>query len=144
MNLGTELELIIRLIIAAVLGGMIGMERESAHKPAGLRTHVFVSMGSALFTVLAIQAIAYVPNITDFNPLQMLGSILVGVGFIGGGVIMHQERDVKNITTAAGIWMSSGIGIAVGMGAYVLAITAVILSLLTLLSLQRFKSDSET
>ena len=79
----TELELILRLLIAAILGGMIGLERETAQKPAGLRTHVFVSMGSALFTLLAVESIgAYVDQI---SPEHIVGSILVGVGFIGGG-----------------------------------------------------------
>ena len=135
-----EINLILRLIISAILGGMIGIERESAHKPAGIRTHIFVCMGSTLFTLIAISGLRDLSTPEMFNPAQFIGSILVGVGFIGGGVIMHRNEHVEGITTAAGLWVASGIGIAVGMGLYVLAISTVILSLMVLLGLERFKS----
>lgn len=137
-----EVDVILRLIVAAILGGMIGVERETSHKPAGLRTHVFVSMGSALFTLIAATGVAQFESAgASYNAAQIIGSILVGVGFIGGGVIMQDNHKVKGLTTAAGLWIASGIGIAVGMGLYILAVATVVLSLITLLGLERFKSE---
>lgn len=136
------IEQILRLLIAAILGGIIGVERESVHKPAGLRTHVFVSMGSALFTLIAL---AGIPNMSaSYDPYRMIGSILTGVGFIGGGVIIHRsDHQVEGITTAAGLWVAAGIGISVGIGNYVLAIATVLITLITLLGVGRVSKHEE-
>lgn len=139
----SEIEIILRLIIAAILGGMIGLERESVHKPAGLRTHIFVSMGSALYSLIAISGILDVYGTTGYNPAQIISGILTSVGFIGAGVIIHRsDHHVEGITTAAGIWVSAGIGVAVGIGFYVLAISSVIISLVTLLGINRLKQQN--
>ncbi len=129
----TQIDLIIRLIIAAILGGVIGIERETANKPAGLRTYVLVSMGSAMFTLITLQAMEVWGDIGQYNPLEVIGSVLVGVGFIGGGVIMQEKHSVKNITTAASIWVAAGIGVATALGAYIAAGAAVIISLVALI-----------
>jgi putative Mg2+ transporter-C (MgtC) family protein len=137
----SQIEFVLRLIIAAILGGIIGIERETAHKPAGLRTYVLVSLGSALFTLTAMEAYVNQFNVGEYNPLLIAGDILVGVGFIGGGVIMHQRNNVQNITTAASIWIAAGIGIAVAFGNYLASGVAVIIAVATLLGLGGMRSD---
>lgn len=133
-----EFELILRLIIAAALGGIIGLERESVHKPAGLRTHMFVAVGAALFTILSVEAIPEMYPEATIDPTRMISAILTGIGFLGAGVIIHKSNhQVEGITTAAGLWMASGIGIATGIGYYVLSVTSVIISLIILLVLGR-------
>lgn len=136
----TELDIILRLLIAAVLGGIIGYERESFHKPAGLRSHVFVSLGSALFTILAISGFTHLYEVTSIDPTRIVAAILTGVGFIGAGVIIHRsDHHVEGITTAATLWVSAGIGIATALDHYLTAVTTVLISLVVLLGLERIK-----
>jgi putative Mg2+ transporter-C (MgtC) family protein len=118
MNLMEYTEPVIRLIIAAALGAIIGYERESLHKPAGLRTHVLVSVASCLVTLVSI---------TEFpeDPARLLAQIIPGIGFIGAGSIIASGEKVTGITTATGIFVTSAIGIAVGTGNIVLAVAAV-------------------
>ena len=118
MNLAEYTEPVIRLILAAVLGAIIGYERESLHKPAGLRTHVLVSVASCLVTIVSIMEF---PE----DPARLLAQIIPGIGFIGAGSIIASGEKVIGITTATGIFVTSAIGIAVGTGNYVLAIAAV-------------------
>ena len=118
MNLAEYTEPVIRLILAAALGEIIGFERESLHKPAGLRTHVLVSVASCLVTLVSIMAF---PE----DPARLLAQIIPGIGFIGAGSIIASGEKVIGITTATGIFVTSSIGIAVGTGNYVLAIAAV-------------------
>ncbi|MBT3284673.1 MgtC/SapB family protein [Candidatus Bathyarchaeota archaeon] len=118
MNLAEYTEPVIRLILAAALGAIIGFERESLHKPAGLRTHVLVSVASCLVTLVSIMAF---PE----DPARLLAQIIPGIGFIGAGSIIASGEKVIGITTATGIFVTSSIGIAVGTGNYVLAIAAV-------------------
>lgn len=120
MNL--ELELVVRLILGFVLSGLVGLEREVSLKPAGLRTHVLVGLGSTLFTVLSLQAFP------GSDPSRVAASIVVGIGFLGAGTIIKTKEKVIGLTTAATLWIVASIGVATGAGFYLLAIIATILA----------------
>lgn len=118
MELAQYFEPVVRLITAALLGSIIGYERESNKKPAGLRTHVLVCVASCLVTIISILEF---PE----DPARLLAQIIPGIGFIGAGSIIASGEKVIGITTATGIFVTSAIGIAVGTGHYVLAIVSV-------------------
>lgn len=121
-------EMIYRLLLAALFGGLIGLEREYRSKVAGLRTHLLVSIGSALLMLLSQYGFD-----GDGDPSRVAAQIVSGIGFIGAGaIIMDRRHAVHGLTTAAGIWVSSGIGMTVAAGMYVLAVAATILSLVGL------------
>lgn len=137
MELAQYFEPIIRLIIAALLGSIIGYERESNKKPAGLRTLALVCVASCLVTIISI---------TEFpeDPARLLAQIIPGIGFIGAGSIIASGEKVIGITTATGIFVTSAIGIAVGTGQYVLAIVAVgIVSFILYSGFLGFKPEHE-
>ena len=115
LTLATQLEMGLRLLLAAALGGLIGWQREKAHKPAGLRTHMLISIGAALFTIVSIN------GFIGGNPSQVAAGVVSGVGFLGAGAIMHRTRTVEGLTTAASIWAVAAVGLAVGAGMYILA-----------------------
>ena len=118
-----EAEMILRLLLAAVLGAVIGFQRERAGKRAGLRTHVLISVGAALFTLVSIHGFG-----PEADPSRVAAAIVVGIGFLGAGVIIHREGGiVAGLTTATTIWVVAGIGLAAGVGLYLVsAVTAVI------------------
>lgn len=121
-------EMIIRLFVAALLGGLIGLEREYRSKVAGLRTHLLVAIGSALFMLLSQYGFE-----GQGDPSRVAAQIVSGIGFIGAGaIIMDRRHAVHGLTTAAGIWVSSGIGMTVAAGMYALAGVATLLSLVGL------------
>jgi len=125
-----EIEAGLRLLLAAVLGGIIGFQREKANKPAGLRTHILICMGSALFTVVSVL------GFTDsVDPSRIAAGVVTGIGFIGAGVIFRGMRGdkVMGITTAASIWITAAIGIAAGCGLYIIASAAALVTLLVLM-----------
>jgi putative Mg2+ transporter-C (MgtC) family protein len=126
MDLGLEIELIARLVLGFVLSGIVGLEREVSLKPAGLRTHILVGLGSTLLTILSSQGF---PN-SDTS--RIAASIVVGIGFLGAGTIIKTEQKVIGLTTAATLWIVSSIGIAAGSGHYLLAIAVTILAFLVL------------
>ena len=121
-----------RLALATLLGAAVGVDREIALKPAGLRTHALVSLGAALVTIVGLQ-LGHSGGDTA-APGRIIQGLVAGIGFIGGGVILHREggRAVHGLTTAASIWIASGTGIAVGTGLWRGAVAAVILSLVVL------------
>ena len=121
-----EIELIIRLILAFILSGIVGFEREVTHKPAGLRTHMLVGLGSALFTILSINAFP------GSDPARVATSIIVGIGFIGAGTIIKTKEKVIGLTTAASLWITASIGMAAGAGSYLIAVITTILAYLVL------------
>ncbi len=124
MNL--ELELVARLILGFVLSGLVGLEREVSLKPAGLRTHILVGLGSTLITILSLEAFP------GSDPSRVAASIIVGIGFLGAGTIIKTEEKIIGLTTAATLWIVASIGVATGAGFYVLAIVATILAFLVL------------
>ena len=118
-------EVIFRLILAAIFGGFVGFEREVVHRPAGLRTHMLVSMGSALFVIITVQQI-------PIEVARIIAGVATGIGFLGAGTIFKSKSDVQGLTTAASIWVVSAVGMAIGLGYYVMTISAVLLILLIL------------
>jgi putative Mg2+ transporter-C (MgtC) family protein len=109
-----NLEMTMRLILAMLLGGVIGLEREWAQKPAGLRTNILVSLGTAVFIVIAFKLVADYPQFAG-ETTRIAAGIITGIGFLGAGTILRTERDVQGLTTAATIWLVCGIGMATGM-----------------------------
>lgn len=136
----TTLDMLIKLSIAMVLGMIIGIERVWAHKTAGLRTFALVSMGSALFVIVSDQMINYYTGYSGLNPLMMVGQIIVGIGFIGTGVVFAKDSKLMGLTTATSLWVSAGIGMAAGFGLYRLAIIATILTLFIFIVLWFFEA----
>lgn len=129
-------EIIGQLAIAAFLGAIVGLERELSKKEAGLKTYSLVSLGAALFTIIP-QLTQSFSSFSAFDPSRVLSQIIVGVGFIGAGVIILQKNYVSGITTAAGLWVVAGIGAAVGFKLYDIAIATTILSLVILVLVGR-------
>jgi len=123
------IESVIRLILATILGAMVGLEREITHKPAGLRTHMLVSLGACLFTIVSMY---------DFgmDPARVAAGIVTGIGFIGAGTIIAEREKVVGVTTAASLWATAAIGLTVGVGDYFLSIVATVL-VFVVLSLRR-------
>lgn len=107
-------EMSVRLLLAAILGGLIGWEREHVHRPAGLRTNILVALGSALFTILSYTAFG-----SQADPSRVAAQVVVGIGFLGAGTLVQTREWVKGLTTAAGLWTVAAIGMACGIGAYV-------------------------
>jgi putative Mg2+ transporter-C (MgtC) family protein len=141
-----ELALLVRLLIAGALAALLGWEREQAHKPAGLRTHMLVGIASALYTVLAELAVAqHAEEAGGFrsDPIRVVQAVAIGVGFLGSGVIFVSKsgESVRGLTTAGSIWATAAIGIAAGLGYYVLAMGATVLLLLVLHGMARFDVD---
>jgi putative Mg2+ transporter-C (MgtC) family protein len=117
-----------RLVLAVVLGGMLGWDRERRDKPAGLRTHMLVSLGSASFVGLTVdlQTDTGGPVI---DPTRVLQGVVGGLGFLGAGTIIHGRGQVSGLTTAASVWVVGAVGAAAGLGAYVLAVSTAVLAL---------------
>jgi putative Mg2+ transporter-C (MgtC) family protein len=120
----SELELALRLIIAVVLGSLIGLERELARRPAGLRTHALVCLGACLFTAVSVYSFSM--------DAKIAAAIVTGIGFIGAGNIIATRGQIRGITTAASLWAVAGVGIAVGVGSYVLSTVATFLAIVIL------------
>jgi putative Mg2+ transporter-C (MgtC) family protein len=126
----------LRMLIAMLLGGVLGLEREWAGKIAGLRTHMLTALGAALF-VLAPRA----AGMNDEAVSRILQGVIAGIGFLGGGVILKQDEAgrIRGVTTAAGIWLTSAIGICAGMGRLWLAVLSTVLTMVILLGLLRLE-----
>ena len=119
-----------RFMFAALLLGMIiGTERVWAHKTAGMRTYALVSMGSALFVVVSNEMVKAYADFSGMNPLMIVSQIVVGVGFIGTGLIFTKDSKLMGLTTATGLWVSAGIGMACGFGLFNIALIATIMTL---------------
>ncbi len=136
-------ELFARLVLAVLLGGILGLEREYRSKPAGLRTHMLVALGAASFSLAALamvdesRRLLETPGISaSFDPTRVVDGIVGGIGFLGAGAIIPNRRSVEGLTTAGSIWLVGAVGIAVGAGAYVLACSSVLLAVLILLGLR--------
>jgi len=132
MNLSPLLEMILRFLLAVALGAGIGFQRERAGKAAGLRTHILVSSGAALFTLVSI----YGFGDAEVDISRVAAGVVLGIGFIGAGVILRgqREKEVAGLTTAATIWMTAAVGLAAGTGMYLVSViaTAVVVGILLL------------
>lgn len=128
-----EYVLIVKVLIAALLGALIGLEREISKKVAGMRTHALVSLASALFTSIAVDGFREYVGTMGYDPSRIISNIIVGIGFIGAGAILRKDGGkVEGTTTAAGLWAVSAVGVTVGVGLYkeALVVTAIIYGVL--------------
>jgi putative Mg2+ transporter-C (MgtC) family protein len=126
--LDLNITIVLKLLLAATLGGLIGLEREIHRKPAGLRTNLFICLGSALFTILSTEVVSG----TAHDPGRIAAQIITGIGFIGAGAIIRERGSVVGLTTAATIFVVASVGMAVGMGLYVTGLFATVIILLAL------------
>ena len=131
-------EIGLRLLAAAALGGLIGFEREFNEQPAGFRTHILVTLGAALFTMAgAYGTAAFVDaDVVRFDPTRVAAQVVTGIGFLGAGAILRQGINIRGLTTAASIWVTASIGVAVALGFWVPALFATALALISLLFLR--------
>ena len=134
---GQDLEVAVRLTAATFLGGLIGLEREVHGKEAGFRTYALVCLGSALVMVVSTEIFEIYKNVTNqVDPSRIAAQVVSGIGFLGAGAIIRFPQGIKGLTTAAGIWAASGIGLACGLGEYwpALVTTALTLTILIIFS----------
>ena len=122
---------VVAMLVSLALGTVVGWERQVGRKPAGLRTHTLVCMGSTLFVLLTVHAAGDYGG-GNVDPTRIIHGVVTGVGFLGAGSIMRQEGFVQGLTTAASIWMVAAIGVAVGVHAWGLAVTGTVLALVVL------------
>lgn len=135
-----QLELFWPLLLAVLLGGLIGFEREHIGKTAGVRTQALVCLGSALFTLMSVNIAQRLSDTGSLDPARIASQVVVGIGFIGAGLIIFREERVRNLTTAATIWVVAAIGMAIGFGFYLLAVLTTLLVYIFLELVSRFKS----
>lgn len=144
-----EVQMVLRLVLATVLGGMVGIERGKGDRPAGLRTHVLVCVGSTLFMLVSIFGFGdTTPVHTTVDDLgvrrdsaRIAAQVVSGIGFLGAGTIIHEGLSVKGLTTAATMWMVSAIGLAVGSGMYIVSIASTVLTLVVLTVLHSWEKQ---
>ena len=127
MTLTSFPEALVRLALAAVLGGAVGLEREYRHKPAGLRTNMLIAFGSALFSILSVELGAGAGS-----PDRIAAQVVTGIGFLGAGAILRSGDHIHGLTTAATIWVNAAIGMAAGLGSYTVATLAAAITLVVL------------
>ncbi len=132
------LDITLRILISIVLGALIGFERERRNRPAGLRTHILVSLGSCLFTISSIEFSKIYGGV---DPSRVAANIVTGIGFLGAGTIMKEGLTIKGLTTAATIWLSSAIGLSCGLGSYFSAILVSILAFFILIFVRSFELE---
>jgi len=117
-----NIEVFGQLFLAVLLGAAVGLERELAHKKAGMRTFALVSLGSCLFSLISVLVTKQFPGAIGLDPLRIASQVVVGIGFIGAGVIINRQTDVRGVTTAAGLWVVAAVGMAVGYKLYAIAV----------------------
>ncbi len=142
-DLALQVDISTRLLVAAILGALVGLEREVHGHQAGMRTHMLVSLGSAIFTVLSIYGFTGVAGTVSPDPTRIAAQIVSGIGFLGAGAILKFGTNIRGLTTAASLWVIAAVGLAAGAGDYIVAVvgsTIAILALWPLHSLvQRFE-----
>jgi len=134
----TWLEALARIVVAAGLGGVVGLERELAERDAGLRTHMLVGVGSALFTLVGAYGFSDFPA-RSVDPTRIAAQVVTGIGFLGAGIIFRQGFTVRGLTTAASLWLVAAIGMAAGAGFWKGAVIAVTVALVSLRPLEWIK-----
>jgi putative Mg2+ transporter-C (MgtC) family protein len=128
--MAVEIEIVLRLLLSAALGAILGYQRERAKKPAGLRTHILISLGAALFTVISIYGFS-----NNVDPSRVAAGVVAGVGFLGAGVVFRAMRgDIPmGLTSAASIWVTAAIGMAAGAGLYLISAAVAVIAALVLM-----------
>jgi len=132
-----------RLLLAAILGGLVGLEREWRHRPAGLRTHILICLATTAIAILAIE----ITHVNDFagqeiriDPLRLIEATTAGVAFLAAGLIFFSKGSVQGLTTGAGMWLAGATGLAVGLGFWQIAVLMTLLALIVLGALQALQS----
>ncbi len=131
-----DTQIIIRLALATVLSGLIGIERQVHRRTAGLRTHILVSLGSCLIMLTSLYVFDIYKDIVPLDPARIASGVITGIGFLGAGTIIRERQEVKGLTTAASLWVVAGIGLAVGIGFYNAAVYTTALTLIVLFLLR--------
>jgi putative Mg2+ transporter-C (MgtC) family protein len=132
----SEIDFVIRLCLAFVAGGVIGMERSSRRQVAGLRTHILIALGACCLMLLSI----WLPRqLGSGDPGRIAAQVVSGIGFLGAGAIIRLGNNIRGLTTAASLWLSAAIGLSIGAGMFIVALTAEILALITLMLLNRLE-----
>lgn len=127
-------DLVLKLVVAVLLGILIGGERLLVHKEAGMKTHALVSLGSAVFIIISEMIAIKYAGIGGFDPTRIASQVIVGIGFLGAGSIILQGSRLLGLTTAGGLWVTAGIGMAAGFGFFNLAVTTTVLVLIVLVT----------
>lgn len=138
VNLGNSL---FRLLLSMVLGMAVGAERKRKGQVAGIRTFALISMGACLAMILSIYVPQEYMGLKNGDPGRIAAQVITGIGFLGGGAMIHMKGAVRGLTTAAGIWMTAIIGMAVGIGMYLVSIGATLLILLTLVTIEQYEKS---
>ncbi|CAB3891713.1 Protein SrpB [Achromobacter anxifer] len=136
-DVGEATRIVLRLSVAMLLGGLLGYERERSGKAAGLRTHMLVALGAAIFVLVPLQGGMEVGDLS-----RVLQGVIAGIGFLGAGAIikLSDEREIRGLTTSAGIWMTAAIGVAAGMGREATAVVSTLMALFVLAVLRRVEA----
>jgi putative Mg2+ transporter-C (MgtC) family protein len=137
-----DMALVVRLLLASLLGGIIGLEREIHGRPAGFRTHLLVSLGSCLFCITSLEFYRLFGNFSGSGPMgvdpgRIAAQVVTGIGFLGAGAIIREKAAVRGLTTAACLWVAAALGIACGIGLFYLAISVTVVALANLLLLKQ-------
>ncbi|MBI5145488.1 MAG: MgtC/SapB family protein [Candidatus Omnitrophica bacterium] len=133
-------EIIWRLVLSLVLGGLVGLERQLHKHTAGLRTHILVCLGSCLIMLTSIYVFDIYRNQVPLDPARIAAGVITGIGFLGAGTIIRERQGIRGLTTAASLWVVAGIGLAIGCGFYLAGAFTTVLALVTLLLL-RYTED---
>ncbi len=133
-----NIDLAVRLLLAALLGGLVGFERERHNRPAGLRTHILVCVGAAL--VMMVSVFGFAGDEIQGDQARIAAQVVSGIGFLGAGTILRQGSAIRGLTTAASLWVVAAVGLAVGIGMYMAATFATVLVLAALFALTRVES----
>ncbi len=132
--------ILMRLVIAAILSGIIGFEREFHGRAAGFRTHILLCIGSTLIMLTSMHIFDLYSSRVSVDPARIAAGVITGIGFLGAGTIIRYGEEVRGLTTAASLWVVAGIGLAVGCGFYTAALSTTAIVLLVLLILRRVES----
>ena len=135
------MQVLFRLVLATVLGGVVGLERERSEKAAGFRTHILVCLGSCLIMLTSMHMFDIYRRAAALDPARIAAGVVTGVGFLGAGTIIRFGGSVKGLTTAATLWAVAGVGLAVGSGFYLAAVMTSAIILLSLLFLTKLESN---
>lgn len=134
----------LKLLLAAILGGIIGLERESLNKSAGFRTHTLVCLGACLIMITSIEMYTVIGKGMFSDPGRLAAQVVSGIGFLGAGTIMRSGHGIKGLTTAASLWVVAGIGLAVGAGGFVNSIVSTIIVMLVLIYMPKLETVYRT
>lgn len=145
MSLAFDPIILSKLLLAAILGGVIGLEREIHGRPAGFRTHLLVSLGACLYVITSVQFYTVYANFNNgaspgVDPGRVAAQVVTGIGFLGAGAIIQEKSSVRGLTTAACLWLAAAIGVACGVGLFGISLVVTVLSLVSLLLLKRVES----